>query len=181
MASPSPSFLPAFNGTISPDALTHALTALERRTATPSAPEHPALHRNYFLHLCDGNGDVYDAVRDLITDATYWAKEEAHFGVIFSMVQDYNDSASTRALQCPPLAWLRDKWSTRQRSIQRATQATPPSSNCSSHCNGVQKRGRLATQSTGRPATRMSKHDNLPPSAGTRAKTRMKRLNRGRA
>ncbi|KAK1039086.1 hypothetical protein LTR74_018768, partial [Friedmanniomyces endolithicus] len=93
MASPSPSILRAFNFAISPDALTHALTALQRRTAMPSAPEHPALHRNYFLHLCDGNGDVYDAVRDLITDATYWAKEEAHFGVIFSMVQDYNDSA----------------------------------------------------------------------------------------
>ncbi|KAK1088149.1 hypothetical protein LTR33_000692 [Friedmanniomyces endolithicus] len=65
-------------------ALCDALTALQRRAPTPdddvNLPTFAAHHRNCFLDVF-GSAEIYDAVRDLISDATYWAKEEAYFEV----------------------------------------------------------------------------------------------------
>ncbi|KAK6364930.1 hypothetical protein LTR81_028065, partial [Elasticomyces elasticus] len=130
----SPCRAVALSSTVSADALTHALVALDRQPppdAAPLAGERDAHFRNCFVHVCS-NGDVYDAVRSLIADQTYWAKEEAHFEVMFDMVRDYNGdltgSADIDELACPPLAWFRNIWHTRQKSLQVAMQRTPASS-----------------------------------------------------
>ncbi|KAK5709213.1 hypothetical protein LTR17_019986 [Elasticomyces elasticus] len=126
----SPCRAVALSSTVSAEALTHALVALDRQPppdVAPLAGERDAHFRNCFVHVCS-NGDVYDAVRGLIADQTYWAKEEAHFEVIFDMVRDYNGdltgSADIDELACPPLAWFRNIWHTRQKSLQVAMQST---------------------------------------------------------
>lgn len=57
----------------------------ERRRPIQEAPtpacEHNDHYRNCFLQQCS-NAEIYDAVRD----TSYWAKEEAHFRVVFGMV-----------------------------------------------------------------------------------------------
>jgi len=125
MASPRQSYehIPV----VSAHALCDALTALQRRPPTPdddvNLPKFAAHHRNCFLEICS-SAHIYNSVRDLISEASYWAKEEAHFEVVFGMVQDYNNGKKSNELACPPLAWLRDVWIRRQRNMKLAMQGT---------------------------------------------------------
>jgi len=195
MASPCWGATPA--PSISASALVHTLSTLEHRDTRPEhaplACEHQAYYRNCCLQICS-NVEIYDSIRDIIPDASYWAKEEAHFEVMFGIVLDYNSEAGANMseMECPPVTWLRDIWNRRQRSLQVVMQGkwstgntgaqsghswlleTPPFSCSSLSASRVAKHRRHSTRVGRRPVTRSSTLCDGPPSTRTRGKKTLK-------
>ena len=98
---------------VSAKGLSYALTALQRKSAmSPVYSCHDTFYRRRFLDLY-GGPDVFDAVRDLILDAAYWATEEAHFKLILGLVSKYNQMPPDGERECPPLEWLRQEYQKR--------------------------------------------------------------------
>lgn len=176
---------------LSANALATALTALQEAPPTPTSSPPPcetnALFRNYFTHICS-NPDIYDSIRDLISETSYWATEEAHFEVICDIVRDYN--GSVQDLKFPPLEWLRKVWRRRERNLQAVlkstslppsslflllnTADTPPSTCSFTTSTSANKRRLLRPSATKQPVTRSRGLSDIPPSARTRSKTQAK-------
>lgn len=91
----------------------HALSAF-LDTPTPSSPNSLEIRGrsiNNFLFLVEGNGTVYDAIRQLINDKTYWEKEDLHFFTINNLIRDWNarqgNWCSLEDVTVPPVAVIK--------------------------------------------------------------------------
>jgi len=91
----------------------HALSAF-LDTPTPSSPNSPEFRGrsvNNFLFLVEGNGAVYDAIRQLIDDKANWEKEDLHFFTINNLIRDWNarqgNWCSLEDVTVPPVAVIK--------------------------------------------------------------------------